>query len=405
MPEPTSGPSRRLEQLDSLRGLAALSVLGHHFLFVFPAMVSGSGPYWLLARTPLAIFVAGQQAVIFFFVLSGFVLAIPFLRGPVVYLPFVWRRVCRIWIPYAIAVSTAMVCYQLFSRNGIPGLSSWFNSTWTTPISAGLIGDHFILVDSFKNGVFAPVIWSLVVEMRLSLVFPLLMLLALRANWRVTLAAAWVASFGSFVLYGHLRRHAGWSNDSLLTVHYATIFVIGILLCRHRSALQERYRGLSKRMKWALALFSVLCYTYPYWFFSHSALPHLGGVDDLITAAGVAGFIVMALESSRTKSWLVREPILRLGKISYSLYLWHTIVLLSMVNLLYGVIPLWTILIAAAMITLLVSNLSYEYIERPAIRLGYSGSSKLQQIWLKDPVLSGASGGPVSAAESDGPRH
>ena len=158
-------------------------------------------------------------------------------------------------------------------------------------------------------------------------------------------------------------------------------------------------------MKWALALFSVLCYTYPYWFFSHSALPHLGGVDDLITAAGVAGFIVMALESSRTKSWLVREPILRLGKISYSLYLWHTIVLLSMVNLLYGVIPLWTILIAAAMITLLVSNLSYEYIERPAIRLGYSGSSKLQQIWLKDPVLSGASGGPVSAAESDGPRH
>ena len=64
----------------------------------------------LITRTALGIFYAGDAAVILFFTLSGFVLALPFLsyRQPT-YSDFVIRRVCRIYFPYAAALSLPLV--------------------------------------------------------------------------------------------------------------------------------------------------------------------------------------------------------------------------------------------------------------------------------------------------------
>ena len=64
-----------------------------------PAIYDDPSRSWWLTETPLAVLRAGREAVDFFFVLSGFVLVLPFLKGPVAYPDFVFRRVCRIWIP------------------------------------------------------------------------------------------------------------------------------------------------------------------------------------------------------------------------------------------------------------------------------------------------------------------
>jgi len=113
----------RYGQLDSLRGLAACSVVLCHATNVLPGVYDDPHRSWWLTQTPLALLRAGHAAVIFFFVLSGFVLTLPFLKGPVSYPSFLARRICRIWIPYATAMVAAVccaTCVSSWARNRRP---------------------------------------------------------------------------------------------------------------------------------------------------------------------------------------------------------------------------------------------------------------------------------------------
>src|SRR5205807_5142069 len=82
----------------------------------------------------------------------------------------------REYIPYAAAVTAAIVVAIYCSRHGIHELSGWFNLVWTAPISWQLVLDHYLFLGSFDNKQFDPVIWSLVQEIRISIIFPLLMI-------------------------------------------------------------------------------------------------------------------------------------------------------------------------------------------------------------------------------------
>src|SRR5512138_1450038 len=117
----------RQTQLDSLRGLAACSVVLCHAGNILPAVYDDPQRLWWLTKTPLALLRAGHAAVVFFFILSGYVLVLPFLKGPVSYPAFAWRRICRIWIPYVIAMTVAIGCALCFHREPVAGLSHWAN--------------------------------------------------------------------------------------------------------------------------------------------------------------------------------------------------------------------------------------------------------------------------------------
>src|SRR5208282_647946 len=88
----TQSGVQRLSELDALRGIAALSVVLWHF-FCATYTVPGVRPIYWIAR--------GDGAVVLFFLLSGFVLSLPFFRAQKpAYLSFIIRRVCRIYLPY-----------------------------------------------------------------------------------------------------------------------------------------------------------------------------------------------------------------------------------------------------------------------------------------------------------------
>lgn len=322
---------------------------------------------WWLTMTPLALLRAGHAAVIFFFVLSGFVLALPFLKGPVGYPSFVARRICRIWIPYATAMVVAMCCAIWFYPNPVPELSSWANRSLAPP-STEMMLDHLLLVGTFPNGTYNPVIWSLVHEMRISLVFPLLVLvLRLGAWWRI-LAAAATLSVASLIV----ERLPIWSGptDVPITLHYAGLFVLGMLLAREMPKLQALYGRFSVPTKALLGLVALVCYGHQLWIFPSDRLAEIPFYRDGLTAVGISICIVFALSPSWFSRRLEGKTWVFLGKISYSVYLYHAVILLSLVHSFYGKIPLGLLWIATGLLTLGIAALAYQMIEVPSIWLG-----------------------------------
>jgi peptidoglycan/LPS O-acetylase OafA/YrhL len=110
---------QRYVELDSLRGLAATTVVLSHLAVVLPNL------YVLekFKNTPFQILWAGHEAVILFFLLSGFVLSLPFYtNNQLVYRDYLIRRICRIYIPYIVSVFMAMILMTVFSGTAIPGM-------------------------------------------------------------------------------------------------------------------------------------------------------------------------------------------------------------------------------------------------------------------------------------------
>src|SRR5260370_34854899 len=103
----------RLRELGSLGGLAALAVSFGHVLMLVPVGVAGTA-LMLLAFTPLHGLWDGHRAVLFFFALSGFVLAVPFFCGKVSPIAFVLKRALRIYPAYWIAVAVSIGASCLF---------------------------------------------------------------------------------------------------------------------------------------------------------------------------------------------------------------------------------------------------------------------------------------------------
>src|ERR1022692_2357744 len=103
-------PNHRFRVLDALRGLAALVVVVHHVMLSLPDGIRGQ-----LGFIEVASGMGGRFAVMLFFVLSGFVLALPYFAGTSLpYGRYIVRRFCRLYLPFAFAVLiAALLCWLL----------------------------------------------------------------------------------------------------------------------------------------------------------------------------------------------------------------------------------------------------------------------------------------------------
>jgi len=144
--------SSRNKTLDGLRGIAALIVVFHHTLltnkwfadrvYVIPQPNRGhfnGGLHGLLEYTPLHILFAGTEAVVVFFVLSGYVL--PFglrkLEGNL----WLRNRLIRLYGPIFGAVTISMILAFVVKRTASDYDSWWIRSHAARPS----------LVEYFRN--------------------------------------------------------------------------------------------------------------------------------------------------------------------------------------------------------------------------------------------------------------
>ena len=367
---PQESNPRRFYELDSLRGVAALTVVFHHFSRICSPQV-----LHILDRTPLRLLVAGHQAVILFFLLSGFVLTLPYKKnGRLNYGPFLLKRVCRIYLPYLGALALAILCDLHFSGRS-PINNYWTHLTWSAPVTTSLVVQHILFLGNYDWSQFNTAFWSLVYEMRISLVFPFLALavLRLRAVWVILSATALSAAFYPLaILFSsilHLCSHDAAINTAL-TLHYAAFFLIGSILAKHLHAISPWFARLTAFQAGAIALVSLVLYGFSNASSIVQRFSIPGDLYDWGTAAGATMLIILAMNSRPFHSFLTSRTIHHLGQISYSLYLIHGTILFVLIHTLLGRVPTSILLLIYLSVTLLVTEIFYRLIERPSMLLG-----------------------------------
>jgi peptidoglycan/LPS O-acetylase OafA/YrhL len=345
--------SRRLTQLDGMRGLAALFVFTSHLNLALPP----PSPLASWQHTPLGLFWGGQAAVDFFFVLSGFVLALPFMTSaptapaPHFYGRFVLQRLARIYPAYWFALLFSLVAMRLFVPAGVTAAGPWTHDFWLhgwADLSPQILLRHVLLVPDFDSRLIDPVSWTLVVEMRMSLLLPLIILAFRR----------WGGHIGTPLLLVIVLA----LSRKLEILHFLPLFALGVALARHFRAWSRPRADNGSLAFWLLLLVGLLSYGSPY-------VMHMGHPrDDYLSAVGAAVLIVLALQPTAFGSFLNSRAVQFLGRVSYSFYLLHLpTFLLSLSWLLPHLGSVTAVFCITLPLVCAFSWLSFSCIERPAL--------------------------------------
>lgn len=402
--KPDSLSGSRLEHLDGLRGLAATVVVFCHFAWsLFPhAIVAGKAPLhggWEPAflNPPLGVLLSGYFAVCLFFLLSGYVLALPLLQKGLPWREIVVASAKRPFRLAGIVLATNFISWLLW-RHGlylnhevaeVTG-SGWLAYYWSSPAPLPGVFAHQLITTPFETATACnPPLWTIKREL-----------------------------LGSFLVYGILlagrTRLLRWGILAVVSWWFAgnffQCFIIGVMI-----ADMQCWRGwpqlLARFSPWGsgfLILITVVCGSYPkyamsytpghpdpWWLFS-PRLPWLGGGWPMVGALAV---FLLALHSPMARYFFTRRPLLFLGKVSYSLYGIHFIIVGSLMSWIFlAVLPVCGYLVSAllafltlAAVTLVCAKLLGETVDNFSIYL-----AKLVGTHVR--LLLSWRGTPVSAA-------
>ena len=353
-----------------------MTVLLSHFLTVIPEF--GKGIIYSEYGTFINILWNGHSAVIMFFILSGFVLSLPLLKeSDFSYSKYIFKRVCRIYLPYITIILITIVCKELLqSKVGtVEGLVNW--AQWNIETNVNTILEHIFFLGEYEATTFSMVTWSLVHEMRISIVFPFIVFILMKFTWKASGVFAICLSVISFFLIQGIptKFDTAISTNYFITLHYLGMFIVGTLIVKHKGYLINKHFNPSFYL--VLVPVAVLFFNYPniplmvpYKLFGEIDFLLYKMMADWVITIGASMIILLALQSIKFSKFLNFKPIRFMGKVSYSLYLIHPVILISMVHIFYEVLSVPLILLISFLLTLILSWLSYEFIEKPSIEIG-----------------------------------
>lgn len=381
----------RLEELDSLRGLAAVIVFVYHCVFLLATPAS-----WVrfLTLSPLALFVyGGHQAVILFFVLSGFVLYLPYGRsnGGTDYGNFVVKRICRIYLPYLCSVFVVLIAYLVFFNpmrpKGLSELYGWQVLSGRELLK--LVCNFVLFIGFFKRDLLNGVTWTLAEEMRISFLFPFIALAVRRWKARTSIMVALGGSTIVSIGIGLVHR-----RSPLETLHYACLFVLGAVLAANLEYLKELSRRQSTAVRTLTVSISLLICAYAPVLQARYPTLMREELADWLIAGSVSVFLIMSVADTRLSTWLRHRFMVHCGRTSYGIYLLHLPILFIFVNLFWLKLPHLAVYAMAFVSVLIAADIFYRFVELPSIALGRHLTSSSRKPSLQGnelPQVTGAS--------------
>ena len=357
-PEPGSD---RLRYIDALRGIAALLVLWLHVANSFRAVSpqTASNVRWL--NDFITEIDIGRLGVVVFFLISGFVIPFSIRSGSGAPIgSFVIRRALRIYPAYWLSVPLA--AWVFF----------WYVGA---PFSGRELFANFTLLQSLFGVRHAEgVYWTLVVEIAFyALCIGLLLMRSLYSARRIAILCAALASMHVFAAFMLWLEHPVMDVAAWFWPLNLSVMLWGALY-RMESTSNDRFASAMLRL---LAAFYVLVLPIGAALATH-ALQSYTISYALAVVVFVLGTRVVRIET-RLTDWL--------GRISYSIYLFHPIVfqpiylwlMLQPVDSSWRTQHLAVYLVANLVLTLIAASLVFRFVEQPAIRLGHRLATRYEQ--------------------------
>jgi peptidoglycan/LPS O-acetylase OafA/YrhL len=320
-----------LPALDGLRGVAILCVVLYH----------------------VRLLKNGFLGVDIFFVLSGFLITLLLIQegsaGRINLRWFYWRRALRLM--------PALVVYV-----AICGIVAVFYLPWATVtkqmLAALTYTTNIVRLSGGTGSTYFGHTWSLSIEEQFYLLWP--PLVAVACHYRRLGAAVGVAVGGSLAAIG-LRQYLWEGLHSAARLYFALDTRLDAILL---GALAAFTLGRLRPSRWygvvalLASLWILLCVTLVDWnlatlYLKASVFINLGVVAIVLgVLLAPSGIVATALST---------PPLVWLGRLSYSLYLWHFAVI-------FGFLPTaptaWQITVSVAF-----AAASFAFVERPMLRL------------------------------------
>ncbi len=197
-----------------------------------------------------------------------------------------------------------------------------------------------------------PSFWSLSYEIVISLLFPSFWWLVKRRRGAWSVAAL----VGCKLLEVWVWKHGFGSTYVAALLYYLTFFMLGVALARGRHLLLRRVQHMPRAILWSALGVSVAAYL-------NYILLHLQArKTDVLTAIGAVGLIILC-QSPRIRIGLRSRVARFFGRVSYSLYLVHGVVLLALLDMFFGRLPKWGIGVPYGLVSVALSYLFYLAIE------------------------------------------
>jgi peptidoglycan/LPS O-acetylase OafA/YrhL len=249
---------------------------------------------------------------------------------------------------------------DLFDGATIPPVNSWLFSTWNSSIPfVKLVREGFLL--QLGDYSLVPQGWTLPIELAISFLVPVGILLASRHT-------GWLAFF-TLLLIGPLGA-----------TYFVFHFAVGILLAKYHADVRT---WLEPRRGWKLVvlLVGIFLYTFRYTLPVYFSWKLPTSIPWLVTGLGSVLVLMVVIASERVRTFLSLSWLRFIGKVSFSIYLIHFLVLIlltprmfQLLNAPQTALPFawWLGLTFTVIMTIGLAALSHRLVEVPSMALGKS---------------------------------
>ncbi len=371
--------SRYITGFDGIRSLAVVGVILYHLL---PTSLKG-----------------GYLGVPIFFVVSGYLIT-DLLRqeweqnGKINIWQFYVRRMKRLYPGLVFLLITASAYITLFQRGLLNNLRGTVVSSLLYVNNWWQIKNGLSYFDRFANESPFTHIWSLAVEGQNYLVWPILFVLLMvfvrKKKWIVytVLGGSLISAILMMILFtpgGDPTRVYYGTDTRLFSIWLGS----ALAFVWPSTRLKKNIPKQAKRVLNLAGLISLIALILFFFLLDdHYSFVYYGGML-LVSLFCVVLVAVTAHPGASVNKWLTNPVFSWIGKRSYGIYLYQFPVMIfyeaKVANIADHV--LLHTLIEISLI-LIISELSYRYIERPLARFDYGQTIQVVKGWFTKPIIS-----------------
>ncbi len=324
-------------RLDGMRAIAVSLVVADHCFDRTSAGLVGVGTFFVLSGFLITTIIDAERAA----------------TGTVNLRFFYMRRILRLYPALVALVLVFLIALPFGVWRGGVGLglgAAAMALTYTTDIFTVVGKGHWIAFELLLT-------WTLAVEEQFYLLWPITYSFLMRRfpTWRARMTV-----LGGGIVFAAAVRSVGFTKANIAQTPLAWTDALLIGCC-----LGLAYRNgwfTPRRLHPLILVMASLPAVHILWQ-GENRFDQIIGLT--LFDLGIAVWIVHALATPR-RDWLGSKPLARLGRISYGMYLWHSLVLNLMVKQFDdNNVPFF---VAAYALSVIAAELSYRFIESPFLR-------------------------------------